>query len=42
VKDQIQAVFDAGLCGFQVWNANNNYQYTYPAMKDMQLPENCK
>lgn len=41
VKDQIQAVFDAGLCGFQVWNANNNYAYTYPAMKEMQLPENC-
>lgn len=41
MKDQMKAVYDAGLCGFQVWNANNNYTYTYPALKDMAVPENC-
>jgi len=41
---QMQAVYDAGLCGFQVWNANNNYTYTYPALAAMEpkVPENCK
>ncbi len=41
MKEQMQAVYDTGLCGFQVWNANNNYQYTYPAMGEMTVPENC-
>lgn len=44
VMDQMQAVYDAGVCGFQVWNANNNYTYTYPGMAAMEpkIPENCK
>ncbi len=32
VANEIRAVYDAGLCGFQVWNANNNYEPTYGGM----------
>lgn len=42
MKDQIQAVYDAGFCGFQVWNANNNYGPVYVAMSSMpEKPERC-
>lgn len=43
MMDQMQAVYDAGLCGFQVWNANNNYTYTYPGMAAMEpkVPATC-
>lgn len=42
MREQMDAVTDAGLCGFQVWNANNNYAPTYQAMSDWSLPEHCK
>ncbi len=43
VKDQIKAVYDAGYCGFTVWNAGNNYTQTFAAMKGMpEKPERCK
>lgn len=43
VSDQIRAVYDAGFCGFQVWNAGNNYGQTYKAMDaDVLMPEHCK
>lgn len=42
VADQIRAVYDAGFCGFQVWNANNNYAPTYASMKaDTLKPQRC-
>ncbi len=42
VSDQIRAVYDAGFCGFQVWNAGNNYRQSYSAMKKDKLkPERC-
>lgn len=41
VKDQIQAVFDAGHCGFQFWNAGNNYGPVYQGMAAMTWPETC-
>jgi len=42
MSDQIRAVYDAGFCGFQVWNANNNYGPSYAAMaKDAARPERC-
>lgn len=42
VGDEIRAVYDAGFCGFQVWNANNNYAQTYAAIKtDTKRPEHC-
>jgi hypothetical protein len=42
VKDEIDAVYDAGACGFTVWNANNNYAPTYAAItSDTARPERC-
>lgn len=42
VSDQIRAVYDAGLCGYTVWNAGNNYAPTYAAMQaDTLRPERC-
>lgn len=41
MRDQIQAVFDAGACGFTVWNASNAYAPAYKAMGKMQVPTTC-
>ncbi len=42
VLAQIRAVHDAGLCGFTVWNASNNYDVTFKAMSRMpKAPERC-
>ncbi len=42
VKDQIQAVYDAGHCGFQFWNAGNNYDTVYKGMAAIAQPERCR
>ncbi|TSC60017.1 MAG: hypothetical protein Greene041662_282 [Candidatus Peregrinibacteria bacterium Greene0416_62] len=42
MKDQIQAVFDAGACGYTVWSAGNAYGPTYKAMGKMEIPERCR
>ncbi len=43
VTDEIKAVYDAGYCGFTVWNAGNGYAPAYAAMKNDRLrPERCK
>ncbi len=43
MEDQMKAVFDAGLCGFTVWSANNAYGPTYAAMKGATArPERCQ
>ncbi len=41
VKDQIKAVYDSGYCGYQFWNAGNNYDAVYAGMSAMTPPENC-
>ncbi|MSR67937.1 hypothetical protein EXS65_03900 [Candidatus Peribacteria bacterium] len=42
MTDQMNGVYDAGLCGFTVWNANNAYAPTYSAMKkERKRPERC-
>lgn len=42
VSDQIRAVYDAGYCGFTVWNARKSYSQTLSAMsKDTLKPERC-
>lgn len=41
MRDQIQAVYDAGSCGFMVWNASNLYTAMYQAMEGMSIPEAC-
>lgn len=39
---QIRAVYDAGYCGYQFWNANNNYGPAYSGMnKAPARPEKC-
>ena len=40
-KDQIQAVYDAGHCGFTFWNANNNYGPVYAGFDLNEVPERC-
>jgi hypothetical protein len=41
VQDQIKAVYDTGNCGFQFWNAGNNYDVVYKGMAAMTPPEHC-
>jgi hypothetical protein len=42
MSDQIRAVYDAGFCGWTVWNAGNNYKPSYTAMgRDTIRPERC-
>lgn len=42
MSDQMRAVYDAGFCGFQVWNAGNNYGQTLPAItRDAARPDRC-
>ncbi len=40
--DQIQAVYDAGFCGFTIWDIENFYADAYNAMAEVEIPENCK
>lgn len=42
VQDQIRAVYDTGNCGYQFWNAGNNYDAVYRGMAAMTPPEHCK
>ncbi len=42
IKDQMQAVYDSGSCGFTVWNANNNYGPVYTAMQSISEPDICR
>lgn len=39
---QMQGVFDAGSCGFLVWNADNAYDPSYKAMERIDIPEHCR
>lgn len=41
MKDQMQAVSDAGLCGFTVWSAENIYGNTFKAMTDWKRGDDC-
>lgn len=42
VSEQIRAVYDAGFCGYTVWNASNTYAQTFAAMKkDTLKPARC-
>lgn len=41
MRDQMDAVYDAGHCGFQVWSAGNNYGPTYAALDLTPQPERC-
>ncbi|TSC58210.1 MAG: Uncharacterized protein Greene041619_770 [Candidatus Peregrinibacteria bacterium Greene0416_19] len=42
IAAEIRATYDAGYCGFQFWNANNNYGPAYAGMKLVkEMPERC-
>ncbi len=41
VVDQMNAVVDAGFCGFTFWNANNNYGPVLKAFEQWKQPERC-
>ena len=42
MSDQMRAVYDAGFCGFKVWNAGNNYGPTYVGLtNDVKRPDRC-
>lgn len=43
MRDQIQAVRDAGYCGYTVWSAGNLYGPTYPAIREeAEWPVRCQ
>lgn len=42
-RDQIDAVYATGLCGFTFWNARNVYTPVFAAMKNLpEPPEKCR
>jgi hypothetical protein len=41
LRDEIDAVFDAGACGFTVWNAENRYDLVYKVLPSVVRPERC-
>ncbi len=38
IRDEIDGVYDAGACGFQVWSAGNIYGNTYTAIAGLPKP----
>gem|GEM_PF-2644932 len=41
MTDQIEAVYDAGVCGFTVWDIKNDYSNFYKILQEMEIPEEC-
>jgi hypothetical protein len=42
MREQIDAVYAAGFCGYQVWSAGNHYTPTYAALKEEKTrPDSC-
>jgi hypothetical protein len=41
MREEIDAVYDAGACGFTVWNASNNYAPTFGAIDAWDEPKDC-
>lgn len=41
IRDEIDAVVDAGGCGFTMWSASNTYTDTYIAFNNWKQPEHC-
>ncbi|MFH0833871.1 MAG: putative glycoside hydrolase [Patescibacteria group bacterium] len=42
MRDQIAAVFDAGICGFTVWDIQNDYSETYKILGETGIPASCR
>ncbi|ALM10054.1 MAG TPA: hypothetical protein DEB30_03360 [Candidatus Peribacter riflensis] len=41
LRDQIDAVFDSGSCGFTIWNASNEYGTFMKMLPEVQRPDHC-
>lgn len=41
-KEQMDAVYDSGACGFTVWNASNNFGPVVKGMATQKIPDDCK
>ncbi|MDD3896644.1 MAG: putative glycoside hydrolase [Candidatus Peribacteraceae bacterium] len=41
LRDEIDAVYDAGACGFTVWSAGNHYDILYKVFPEVNIPERC-
>lgn len=41
MQDQMDAVYDAGACGYQVWSASNTYAPTFAGMNTVSVPDRC-
>lgn len=42
MRDEIDAVYDAGACGFTIWSAGNYYDIFYKVFPEMVIPECCQ
>jgi len=42
IREQIEAVFDAKICGFTVWDIQNDYSETYKILDQIELPIECR
>jgi hypothetical protein len=40
--DQIEAVYDAGFCGFTIWDIQNDYSESYEILAEMEIPAACR
>jgi len=41
LRDEMDAVFDAGACGFTCWSAGNHYDHVYAVLQDVETPDRC-
>ena len=41
MRDQIEAVYDSGGCGYTIWSQGNYYSSFYDALWDVEVPERC-
>lgn len=42
LRDEMDAVYDAGACGFTFWSAGNRYDHVYGVLDDTEVPEQCR
>ena len=41
LRDEMDAVFDAGACGFTFWSAGSHYDHVYEVLPEVEIPERC-
>ena len=41
IRDEMDAVFDAGGCGFTFWSAGSHYDHVYEVLPEVEVPERC-